>query len=149
MHGDGGEPAIVTGHDTEAFEKGFTMVEGGLAFFGIIGNDHVEVVEGNVFLGGGFHDADAPVDVGRVAITKVVGCGNGKVGTGVESLMADEHAVTEGFPVEVLRRRETTMVEEVSFGVYDVRVAIKDGGGITGGRFFCYIGRCNKRTVPL
>ena len=109
------------------------MVEGGLAFLGVVGNNHMEVVEGNVFLGSGLHNADTPVDIGGVAITEVVGRGDGEIGTGVEGLMTDEHTVTEGFPGEVLRRRETTMVEEVSFGVYDVRVAIKDGGGITGG----------------
>ena len=131
MHDDGGEPAVVTGHDTEAFEKGFTMVEGGLAFFGIVGNDHVEVVEGNVFLGGGFHDADAPVDVGRVAVTKVVGCGNGKVCTGVEGLMTNEHAVTERFPGKVFGGSETTVMQETAFTIDDVGIAVKNGRGRT------------------
>ena len=109
------------------------MVEGGLAFLGVVGYDHVEVMKGDIFLGGSLHDADAPVDIGGVTIAEVVRRSDGEVSTGVKGLMTDEHAVTEGFPVEVLRGRETAMVEEVSFGVYDVRVAIKDGGGITRG----------------
>ena len=107
------------------------MVKCGLTLLAIVGNNHVEVVEGNVFLGSGLHDADAPVDIGGVTIAEVVRRSDGEVSTGVKGLMTDEHAVTEGFPVEVLRGRETAMVEEVSFGVYDVRVAIKDGGEVT------------------
>ena len=133
MHGDGGEPAVVAGHDAETLKERLAVVKRGLAFLGVVGYNHVEVVKGNVFLGGGLHDADAPIDIGRITIAKVVRRGDGEVSTGVKGLMTDEHAVTEGFPVEVLRGRETAMVEEVSFGVYDVRVAIKDGGGITGG----------------
>ena len=106
-------------------------MEGGLAFLGIVGYNHVEVVKGNVFLGSGLHNADAPVDIGRITIAEVVRRGYGKVGTGVEGLMTDEHAVTEGFPGEVLRGRETAMVKEPAFGIDDIRFAIKDGGEVT------------------
>ena len=101
------------------------MVEGGLAFLGVVGNDHVEVVEGNVFLGSGLHNADTPVDIGGVAITEVVGRGDGEIGTGVEGLMTDEHTVTEGFPGEVLWGRETAVVKKSAFRVDDVRISIK------------------------
>ena len=107
------------------------MVEGGLAFLGVVGYNHVEVVKGNVFLGGGLHDADAPVDIGRVTIAEVVRCGNGEVSTGIESLMTDKHAVTERFPGEVLRGRETAMVKEPAFGIDDIGFAVEDSGELT------------------
>ena len=106
-------------------------MESGLAFLGVVGNNHMEVVEGNVFFGGGLHDADAPIDIGRVTIAKVVRRGYGKVGTGVEGLMTDEHAVTEGFPGEVLRGRETAMVKEPAFGIDDIGFAVEDSGEVT------------------
>ena len=102
-------------------------MESGLAFLGVIGYDHVEVVKGNVFLGGGFHNADAPVDVGGITIAEVVRRGDGEVGTGVKGLMTDEHAVTKGFPGEVLRGRETAVAQEAAFGIDDIRVAVEDG----------------------
>ena len=108
-------------------------MEGGLAFLGVVGYNHVEVVKGNVFLGGGLHDADAPIDIGRVTIAKVVRRGYGKVGTGVEGLMTDEHAVTEGFPGEVLRGRETAMMKEPAFGIDDIGFAVEDSGELTPG----------------
>ena len=131
VHGDGRQPPVMAGHDAETLDEGLTVVEGSLTFLGIIGDNHVEVVKRDVFLGGGLHDADTPVDIGRVTVTEVVRCGDGKVGTGVEGLMTDEHAVTEGFPGEVLRGRETAMMKEPAFGIDDIRFAIKDGGEVT------------------
>ena len=98
VHGDGGEPAVMTGHDTEALEERLSVVKGGLAFLGIVGNDHVEVVEGYVFPGGSLHDTDTPVNIGGITVAKVIGCGDGEVGAGIKSLMADKHALTEGLP---------------------------------------------------
>ena len=109
------------------------MVKGGLAFLGVVGNNHVEVVEGNVFLGGGFHDADAPVDIGGITVTEIVRRGDGEVGTGVEGLVTDEHTLAEGFPGEVLWGRETAVVKKVAFRVDDVRISIKHSWFLTKG----------------
>ena len=109
------------------------MVKCGLTLLGIVGNNHVEVVKGNVFLGGSLHDADAPVDIGRVTIAEVVRCGNGEVSTGRESLMTDKHAVTERFPGEVLRRRETAMMKESAFGIDNIRITVEHGRFLTKG----------------
>ncbi len=106
-------------------------MESGLAFLGVVGYDHVEVVKGDVFPSGGFHNADAPVDISGITIAEVVRRGDGEVGTGVKGLMTDEHAVTKGFPGEVLWGRETTMMKKVAFRVDDVRIAIKHGRQVT------------------
>ena len=127
VHGDGRQPAVMAGHDAEALEEGLTVVKGGLAFLGIIGDNHVEVVKRDVFLGGGLHDANTPVDIGRVTVTEVVRCGDGKVGTGVEGLMTDEHTVAEGFPGEMFWRSEAAMMKETTFGVDNIGVAIQHG----------------------
>ena len=100
------------------------MVEGGLAFLGVVDHHHVEIQKRNVLLGGSLHDADAPVDIGRIMVLLVVGCGDGEVGTSIESLMAYEHAVAEGLPSELFRGSETTMAEEMAFGIDDISVAI-------------------------
>ena len=127
VHGDGRQPAVMAGHDAETLKEGLTMVEGGLAFFGIIGDNHVEVVKRDVFLGSGLHDADTPVDIGRVTVAEVVGCGDGKVGTCVEGLMTDEHTVAEGFPGEMFWRSESAMMKKAAFGVDNIGVAIQHG----------------------
>jgi hypothetical protein len=131
VHGDGGEPAVVAGHDAETLKERLAVVKRGLAFLGVVGYNHVEVVKGNVFLASGLHNADAPVDIGRITIAEVVRRGYGKVGTGVEGLMTDEHAVTEGFPGEVLRGRETAMMKEPTFGIDDIGIAVEDSGEVT------------------
>ena len=136
MHGDGGEPAVMTGHDTEALEERLSVVKGGLAFLGIVSNDHVEVMERYVFPSGSLHDTDTPVDIGRITVAKVIGCGDGEVSTGVEGLMTDEHAVAERLPGKVLRWSKTTMMKETAFRIHDVSVAVKNGREVT------------QRTVP-
>ena len=124
-------------HDAITFEKRFSVMEGGLAFLGVVDYHHVEIQKGDVLLGGCLHDADAPVDIGRITELLVVGCGDGEVGAGIEGLMTDEHAVAERLPSEVLGGRETTGMKEMTGSVDDVRVAVEHGGVITEGRFFC------------
>ena len=104
VHEEGLEVAVVAVHDTITFEERLTVVEGGLAFLGVVDHHHVEIQKRNVLLGGSLHDADAPVDIGRIKVLLVVGCGDGEVGAGVKGLMADEHTLAEGLPCEVLGR---------------------------------------------
>lgn len=106
------------------------MMERGLPFFCIVGNDHVEVLQGDILLGGGFHNADTPVYIGRVAVAQVVGRSNGEVSAGIESLMADEHALAEGLPREVLGRGQSTVTEKTALRVDDIRVAVEYGWSI-------------------
>ena len=107
------------------------MMERSLTLLGVVGDNHVEIQQRNVLLGSSFHDTDTPVDIGRIAIALVVGCGDGKVCAGIKSLMADEHTLTEGFPCEVLWGSKTTMVEETAIAIDDIRIAIEHGGEVT------------------
>ena len=127
MHGDGGQPAVVMTHHLETLYQRLTVMERGLALLSVVGDDHVKVMQGDILLGSSLHDTDAPIDIGRVAVALVVGCGDGKVGTGIEGLMADKHTLTEGLPGEVLWGRQTTMVEETAFAIDDVCIAVKHG----------------------
>ena len=44
VHRDGGEPAVVAGHDAETLKERLAMVESGLTCLGVVGYNHVEVV---------------------------------------------------------------------------------------------------------
>ena len=82
-------------HHPITLPERLAVVECCLTLFGIVDHHHVQVLQRHILLGSRLHDTDAPVNIGRIAILQVVGCGNGKVGTGIESLMTDEHAMTE------------------------------------------------------
>ena len=88
-------------HDMVALPKGVAVVERGLALFGVIGHHHLQVEQAHFFFGGRLHHTDTSVDIGRIAVALIVGCGDGEVGAGIEGLMADEHALAEGLPREV------------------------------------------------
>ena len=103
------------------------MVERCLAFLCIVGYDHVEIQQRHTLLGSGLHHTDAPIDIGRIAVLQVEGCSDGEVGTGIEGLMTDKHALTEGFPRQMVRGRESAMVQEAPFLIDDIRVAIEYG----------------------
>ena len=102
MEEEGLEAAVMVLHDMIALPKGLAMVDGGLALFGIIGHHHLQVEQRHIFFGGSLHHADTPVDIGRIAVAQIVRCGDSKIGAGIKSLMADEHALTEGLPRELL-----------------------------------------------
>ena len=121
----------MTLHHPIALQERFAVVECCLSLFGIVDHHHVQVQQGHVLFGGSLHNADAPVDIGRIAVFLIIGCGNGKVGTGIESLMADEHTVTERFPSKVFRGSKTTMMQEMALGINNIRIAVKDGGQVT------------------
>ena len=114
-------------HDLETLYQRLTMMKCGLALLSVVGHDHVEVLQRNIFLGSSLHDTDAPIDIGRIAIALVVGRGDGEVGTSIESLMTDKHALAEGLPSEVLWRSKTTMVKETAFAIDDIRITVEHG----------------------
>ena len=97
MQEEGLDLTVVAGHHAIALKERLAMVEGGLSLLRIIGNHHVEVQQRHVLFGSSLHDADAPIDIGRVAILQVVGRGNGKVGTGIKSLMATSLMVSRSW----------------------------------------------------
>ena len=110
------------------------MVFRGHAFFQIVCHDRVGVDQRGVVAGSLLHDSHTPVEVGGVAIAQVVVEAACEVGSCEECLVADQHAVAEGAPGEVLGRREMTGMQEVAFSIHDVGVTIDHGGHLLG---FC------------
>ena len=110
MHDQGGDEAVVATHDIEALVERGLVVLGGGTFLGIVGYDHLGITEWQAHTLGFAHDADAPIDVGRVTVAGVVLCVLGNVGTGIEGLMAYQHTVTERFPREFCGGLQTTGV---------------------------------------
>jgi hypothetical protein len=137
VHEEGLKVTIMMHHHAITLHQRLPVMERCLSFLGVIDYHHVEIQKRDILLISGLHDTDAPVDIGRVSIFLIIGCGNGEVGASIESLMTDEHTLTEGLPGEMLRGRKTTGMEEMTIGIDNVRVAVKDGGDITEGRFFC------------
>ena len=71
------------------------MVLSGIATLHEVGEDGVGVYQGQPHLFGSFHHPYAPIDICGMAIPQVVVLLLRDVGTYVESLMADEHALFE------------------------------------------------------
>ena len=88
-------------HQAEAFDERSALVASGHSFLQIVryGKGQMHEV---VCL---FHDADAPVEIGREAEGGVVL--GAEVATGIESLVADEHPLFETLPSQQLGRAET------------------------------------------
>ena len=95
MHGYCGDEAIVATHDVEALVERGLVVLGGGTFLGIVGYYHADVQQGQSQTVGFAHDANAPVDIGRVLVLRVILYVLGNVDSCIESLMANEHAVSE------------------------------------------------------
>ena len=89
------------------------------------------------------HHTDAPVDVGTQPKAQIVWGGFGDGGQGIERLMADQHAVQERPPRELLGRGEATAVEKASLVVDDVGVAVEYTGQGRGLSDSCQIGRAH------
>ena len=102
MKEEGLDTAVMAFHHMIALPERLTVVKGGLSLLGIVRHHHLQVQQRHVLLGGSLHHTDAPVDIGRIAVLHIVGCGDSEVGAGIEGLMADEHALAEGFPCEIL-----------------------------------------------
>ena len=126
MHEKSLKMTIMMHHHAITLHQRLPMMERCLSFLGVFDHHCMEIQKGDILLG----DADAPVDIGRIAVLLVVWRGDGEVGACIEGLMADEHTVAEGLPREVLRGRETTGMEEMAVFIDDVRVAVKHGGVI-------------------
>lgn len=124
---EGRGPSVVVRHEAEAFDEGTTMVLCGEPFAKIIGEDKACVEETQTALFCPLHDADAPVVVGRVAIDKIVGRTLGNVGADIETLVADEHTLEEGFGGQLLGSLQTAVAEKVPLVVHPVGLTIDYG----------------------
>ena len=65
---DGLQEAIVVGHDAEAFFQGIVMMLCSIATLFEIGKDGMCIHQGQMLALSFLHDADAPVDISRMAI---------------------------------------------------------------------------------
>ena len=102
------------------------MVLCGIASFLEVGHYCMRIDKGQLQASCFFHDADAPVDVSRMTVFQVVGKTLGYVQAGIESLMADQHALLERPPCQDFWRPMGTKMEEMALGICDGRVAIDD-----------------------
>ena len=84
-----------------------------------------------------FHHAYAPIDVGRHTVAEVVADAAGNGGVGIESLVADKHAMAERPPGQTLGHRMVAVADDGAALVGDVRLAVYHavarGGGRRGG----------------
>ena len=97
------------------------------AAFEIVGHHHIYITQGQPHAVGLAHDADAPVDVGRQTVLRVVLQVLGQVGAGIEGLMADEHAVAERAPRQPCGRLQPAMTQEAALLVDDVGQSVEHG----------------------
>lgn len=124
---DGSRPAIVAPHKAETFQEGTAMVLGRESFAQVVGEDEVGVEEAQATAFGSFHDTDAPVVVGRVAVTEVIELGTGNVGAHVETLVADQHALEKGLCGQMFGSLQPAVAQETSLIIHEVCLAIDYG----------------------
>ena len=73
------------------------------------------------------HHANAPVDIGRVAVTRVVRYLAGNIAACIEGLVAHQHPFAERPPSEMVGWREPPVAEETPLGVHHIGIAIEHG----------------------
>lgn len=127
MHGERREQPIVTAHHREAFLERRTMVLGGITAIHEISHDTWHSPEWQVSSFCLLHHADAPIHVGRVAVLQVVGNVAGNVQSGVERLMAHQHAPSERSPRQTVGHAQMALAQETAVSIDNVGVAIDDG----------------------
>ena len=122
MQQQGGNHAIMFDHDMETLLEGGPMISGGSPFVQIVNERKVGVVERMAF----FHDTDAPVKISREAILQVVW--HRLILPCKESLVADQHPLSETFPVQVIGGRKAAHPQEMPFFVYNGSFSVDDIG---------------------
>ena len=125
---EGGQQSVMVLHDAETLaERGFVMASGH-TLAQIVCHDGMRIDQRKALALSLTHDAYAPIEVGREAITEVVMEEACQVGTSEKGLMAYEHTIAERAPIEVLGWGETTGAQEASIAIYEMGVAIDHGG---------------------
>ena len=118
----GAEPSVVLHHDAETLPERGVAVACGHAFRQVVDERQAGVVQRLGLL----HDADAPVEVGGVAVAQVVG--HHAVAPGEEGLVADQHALAEALPRQHVGGGKAAHAQEVAFAVHQFRLAIEHVG---------------------
>ena len=123
---EGGDEAVVGGHDAEPLAQRLAEVGGGVAFTEVVdyGAGQSDVVAGVL-------QADyGPFVVGGIAISKVVeGCYAAKHCHG---LVAHDHAVGETLACELLGGLEVARAEGAAFGVDELGLPVDYAGIVVG-----------------
>lgn len=128
MHGERREQPIVTAHHRETLLERRTMVLGGITAIHEISHDTWHSPEWQVSSFCLLHHADAPIHVSRVTVLQIVGNVAGNVLSGVECLMAHQHAFPKRAPRQTVGHAQMALAQESSLAVHDVGIAIDDGG---------------------
>ena len=115
MEYDGLQETIVVSHHSEAFLQGVTMVLGGVATLFEVSQDGMRIDQRHLTLLCLLHNTNAPVDIGRMAILQVIRALAGNLCAHIESLMAHQHTLFEGFPRETLWWAMSAQMQEVAF----------------------------------
>ena len=131
------DDTIVFAHHLKSFLERRTVVLDAHAPVEVVGQDAVHVLERQVAPLSLFHHPYAPIHVSGIAVVGVVIHGTNYFGEGVETLVANQHALAEGAPRELFGRTQPTMANEVPVLVNDVGVTIKYGGECFGFVYFC------------
>lgn len=127
MHEKGGNNAIMAAHYHEALLERGTMILHTHTAVEIIGDDGIDISQWQMPGSSLFHNADAPVYIGRITVIEIVGYQLGNVGAGVKRLMAHQHAPTKGTPREPLRRSKAAMAHKATIHIDNIRIAIEHG----------------------
>ena len=127
MADDSSRPTIVVCHDAETLYERGAVVTCGKAFVEVVGQHEVRIDNPDAATRSAADDADAPVEVGRIAVAKVIKFLTSQVGTDIERLMADAHTIEECLGCEFLGRCESAATQEVSLVINQMCIAIENG----------------------
>lgn len=124
MHENRCDDAVVMIQDAEAFFQRISMVLGGVAAYGKVGYYRASIDEWHFFPFGILHNSYAPVNICAVAVLQVVVYVLGNLTSGIECLMAYQHAVFERLPRQLAPGMQTAVSKECAIFICDVCVTI-------------------------
>ena len=132
MQEEGLDVAIVGSHHMEALKERVAMMLRGVPTLLEVSHNGVDIHQRQAQTVSLFHDADAPINICRMAILQVIWEPTGNVKTGIESLMAHQHAFLERAPRQRLGRTMVTQVQETPLAVRCCRITINNGRELGG-----------------
>lgn len=88
-------------HDAHTFKERCTVMASGKPFRKIVREHLIGINNLESSLFGQLEESDAPVEICRIAIMKVIGHLTGKVGTDIEGLVTDKHTADILPPMEL------------------------------------------------
>ena len=101
------------------------MVAGGHSLAEIVGENGLGVDQLQSASLGQPHEADAPVVIGREAITQIIGSAAGQVGACIERLMANQHTIQEGTGGQLPGGTQATMTQKLPSLIHQVGLTVE------------------------